>query len=232
LLKKLLGIAFLGSLALAQNLVQNPGFETSSFAPWVASGEWSVNTGTPHTGTYYAETGCVGAPCISPDSNINGAWFYQDFTTAPGATYALTFFYTPDPGGGAGIRKPPPAPLAPASTPAIELQVLWGPSGTPLTTGGAGICSGNCVFENASGAVGPYAQFTVTNLMATSSSTRLEFLGRQDPSSNGVDDVVVTLVSLGGVPVPPSIWLTLVGLACVGFYLGFRRACPPRRQLT
>jgi hypothetical protein len=223
LLQKLLGIAFLGSLALAQNLVQNPGFETSSFAPWVASSEWDVDSGAPHTGTYYADTGCVGAPCISPDSNINGAWFYQDLTTAPGATYALTFFYTPEPvGGGARARKPLLAPPAPAPAPAIELQVLWGPSGSPLTTGGAGACSGNCVFDNTSSGTLAYSQFTVTGLTASSSSTRLEFVARQDPSFNGVDDVVVTLTSLGGVPVPPSIWLTLVGLACVGFYFGFR----------
>jgi len=232
LLRKLLGIAFLGSLALAQNLVQNPGFETGSFAPWVANGAsshpWTVDTGAVHTGTSYADTGCVGAQCINPDSNGSGAWLYQDLTTALGATYTLTFFYTPEPPGGAGARKPLLAAPAPAPlTPAIELQVLWGPSGSPLTTGGAGACSGNCVFDNTSSGTLAYAQFTVTGLTASSSSTRLEFVARQDPSFNGVDDVVVSLTSLGGVPVPPSIWLTLVGLACAGFYFGWRGLARP-----
>lgn len=207
MLRKLLGIAFWGSLALAQNLVQNPGFETGSLPPWVANG-WGVlplGIGVPHTGTYYAETPCAGAACISPDPSGSGAWLYQDLATVPGATYTLSFFYFPGTGGGG----------------TIELQALWGPSGSPLTTGGAGICSGNCVFHSASSGAA-YTQFTVTGLTASSSSTRLEFLGRQDSSLELLDDIVVTQSSPSGVPVPPSIWLTLVGLACAAFYFGWR----------
>jgi hypothetical protein len=38
-----------------------------------------------------------------------------------------------------------------------------------------------------------YAQYSTTNLLATSSTTRLEFFGRQDPNQAlGVDDIAVT----------------------------------------
>ncbi|HEV2200289.1 MAG TPA: hypothetical protein VGR73_10750 [Bryobacteraceae bacterium] len=231
MLQKLVGIAFVGSLALAQNLVQNPGFETGSFAPWVASNQWSVENDAPaHTGTYFAETGCAGAPCISPDSNLSGAWFYQDLATSPGATYTLTFFYAPQEGAPAApliIKRLAARTRAQVITPPVEIQVLWGPSATPLTTGGAGACSGNCVFDNTSGGTSSYSQFTVTNLTASSASTRLEFLGREDPGADSVDDVVVSLSAPGGVPVPPSIWLTLLGLACAGFYFGWRGLAHP-----
>jgi len=214
-LRVLLVVACLVPFAMAQNIVQNPGFETGSFAPWVARG-WSISTGnagvSAHSGSYYSYTGCVGAACITPAPGA-GAWFYQDLATVPGTTYTLTFYYAPGSSGGSA-----------------ELQVLWGPTATQLATGGAGSCTGNCVFNNTAIGSTVYTQYTVANLVATTNSTRLEFLGRQDPAWNGVDDISVVATGPAGVPLPPSFWLTLVGLSCIGFFVAWRR--PARAGLV
>lgn len=211
------GVICMASVAMAQNLVQNPGFETGSFAPWVASayggnggGGWVVGSGAgAHSGTKYASTGCnahLGGTCIAPDSGTGG-WLYQDLTTVAGAQYTLTFYYAPGSATGGG---------------SAELQVLWGPTATPLTTGGNGTCTGNCVFDNTSIGSSTYTQYTV-NLTATSTSMRLEFLGRQDPQVDFLDDISVMAPAPSPTPIPPSFWLTMVGLACAGLYMGYRR---------
>lgn len=94
-----LALAFgvLASPASASNIVLNPGFETGSFASWTAAG-WEIqsvgfNGGLPHSGSFFAETGCVGAGCINPQT---GAFIFQNLTTTPGQTYTLTFWYFPD----------------------------------------------------------------------------------------------------------------------------------------
>jgi hypothetical protein len=216
-----LGMTFMASLATAQNLVQNPGFESVSIAPWVASNyggnggsHWAVSSGSgAHSGTKYASTGCngsTGGTCIAPDPGA-GSWLYQDLTTVPGTRYTLTFYYAPGSALGGGNA---------------ELQVLWGPSATPLTTGGNRSCTGNCVFDNTSLGSLAYTQYTV-NLTATSTSMRLEFLGRQDPQVDFLDDISVTAVTatVASVPtlLPSSLLLAMVGLLCVGLYMGRRR---------
>jgi hypothetical protein len=203
------GVLFLGPCLMAQNIVLNPGFETGSFPPWVARA-WDVSSGVrAHSGTHYTATGCVGPACITPAPG-SGAYVYQDLVTVVGAQYTLTFYYFPGPGTGAA-----------------ELQALWGPTATQLTTGGAGVCSGNCVFDNTQIGTSTYAQYTVANLTATSALTRLEFLGRQDPSEDGLDDVSVIATSLPSTtPVPPSVLLTMVGLACLGLSAGYRLRKP------
>lgn len=177
--------------AYAVNIVANPGFETGSFAPWVEnlspSGgfRWEVGTGTtngisPHSGTHFAQTGCIGSSCIANDTHPTGNWLYQDLATISNLTYDLSFFYTPGPGSSGA-----------------ELQVLWG---------------GNMVFDNTSIGSTTYTQYVVPNLLATSSSTRLEFLGRQDPSFDGLDDVSVTPST---VPEPGTLALFAAGLAAL-----------------
>ena len=98
------------SPAMASNIVLNPGFETDALAPWVAnpssSFPWVMTgpSGFGHTGQFYASTQCVGAQCMSPDPDPDGAWLYQDLVTTPGATYDLSFWYTPDGGPNSSLR--------------------------------------------------------------------------------------------------------------------------------
>lgn len=183
----------------AANIVNNPGFETGSFAPWVtntiADHPWSVAGSNPFEGTNYASTGCVGAQCITDDTgatNPVGAWLYQDLATTPGTFYTLSFEF------------------ASAGQPGQELQVLWG---------------GSSVLDLVNLNSGPYILYTVGNLQATSETTRLAFLGRQDPSYDGLDAVCVSSDGTCGtsaVPEPATLSITAAGL-CAAALLAFRR---------
>jgi hypothetical protein len=86
-------MTLLAASAAAGNIVLNPGFETSDFTSWTVNG-WDVDTiggdVTPHSGTYFADTGCVGAGCFN---DVSGAFFFQDLATTMGATYTISFWY-------------------------------------------------------------------------------------------------------------------------------------------
>jgi hypothetical protein len=116
-----------------------------------------------------------------------GNWLYQNLPTSAAALYNLSFWYAPGsihaPGTIVGIEE--------------ELQVLW--NGAPTT------------FDDINNPNGfTYQQYVVSNLLATGPMTRLEFLGRQDPSSLRLDDVSVELAT---VPEPGTLALFAVGLA-------------------
>jgi hypothetical protein len=208
-------LALLGaSSAFGANIVQNPGFETGDFSFWVANNNWNVvgTAGTggvfPNSGSFFANTGCVGTTCISPDSDTSGfaAWLYQDLNTVNGATYSLSFAYAS--GNSAALGS--------LAFTGVELQVLWGDSAIPLVASAPGTCTGgtNCVFDSTNTANGTsYVVYTVSGLQATSNSTRLEFLGEQDPAQLGVDDVSVNATS---VPEPSSLFLLGAGLLGLG----------------
>ena len=205
---------FLSNVGYAQNLITNPSFESATISPWVASGYPGAWTTTnyggagypgPHTGTFYADNGCVGAGCIAADSSPTGGWMYQDIPTTPGTSYTLTFYYAPGTGSGGA-----------------ELQVLWGPTSTPLTTGGAGTCTGSCFYSNTT--IGSLAYTLVTRtVVATATSMRLEFLGRQDPTESALDDVslvavVVPVTGITGIPALGTFGMLILacGLLCFG----------------
>jgi len=163
----------LGASAMAQNLVSNPGFESGTggaFDGWTIQ-QWYYSAPVPaHGGTHAASTGCdTGAPCIS--STVDGAYFYQDIATTPGHTYNVSFWYRD----------------YNSSDSPVELMALFGP--TNMTVGTPGTCTGSCIFDTQA-AVGVWTQVTAT-VTASSSTTRLMFLGRNDPASVFVDDVSV-----------------------------------------
>jgi hypothetical protein len=176
---------------VADNLVGNCGFETGDLTDWnVGSGPdftWQVSTPpgdggvTSYSGDYFVQTACVGAECVQPDSSgsgaDSGAWLYQDLVTTAGDFYDVTFYFAAGSGDGPN-----------------ELQVLWGASATPLTAtaAGTGSCdpTTNCVYDSlAAPDSTSYVEVTVDGLLATSDLTRLEFLGRQDPTWNGLDSI-------------------------------------------
>ena len=61
------------------NLVQNPGFETGSFSPWVNVWQSSITTGNAHTGSY-----CV--------TSWSGGSATQTVTVTPNTSYTLTLW--------------------------------------------------------------------------------------------------------------------------------------------
>jgi len=192
--------------AFAQDVVVNGGFETqplASLASWTSTG-WIGANGPARTGTGTAGTGCVGAGCLTVGSS---GQMYQDVVTTPGTTYTLTFWYV--------TSHPLDSPF--------ELQALLS-NGVP-TNGGAGTCTGNCVFQTQT-APGTYTQVTQT-YVASSASTRITFLGRNDPQGVYIDDV--SLVPAPA-PVPTlSEWaMILFGLMLAGGAVLYIQ----RRQMT
>ena len=197
--------------AQAQNLVQNPGFE-SAMASWTRPGLlWSTLGSIPHTGTRSAMTGCPFPGCMDLTS-FNAAPLYQDIPTTLGGTYTLSFWYRTTADGDAPV----------------DLQALVG-SGV-LTSGGAGTCSGNCVF----GTTAATATWTpvTRNFVATGATTRILFLGRNSTGTIYIDDISVEAAAAApGVSAVPGLglWGSLalaVGLAALG--MGRRRSSGPR----
>jgi len=175
--------------AYGGNIVANGGFETGDLTSWTGGANWFVDVTAfgingPHSGTDLAGSTCIGAPCVStPTSFIS-----QNLATVAAQTYSLTFWY--DLGtcqGGCGAE---------------ELKVLW---------------DGGTVFDlstTTSASTDPgWTQATVNGLVASTSSTPLEFIGRHDPAALGLDDVVVDTSS--AVPEPASMALLGSGLAAL-----------------
>ena len=115
-----------------------------------------------------------------------GAFFYQDLHTVVGATYNLSFWAFFE--------------AVPGQT--DEIKVAWG-AVTALD------------IVNPAVPDDTYFQYSASNLLATSSVTRLEFFGREDPGLQGLTDISVTA------PEPSTLLLIGVALA-IG--VGLRRA--------
>ena len=94
--KTFLLVAVLASMAVsvhAQNLVQNPGFETGMFAPaWINAGDTtfdSVSTAAPNSGIFAANLGSTTLSTLT-----------QFINTIPGQLYNVSFFLRNDAGIG------------------------------------------------------------------------------------------------------------------------------------
>ncbi len=195
-------ISFFFALSLpasvhAQNLLNNPGFETGDFSSWSTSLDPvydGVDGQSPHSGTYSAFFG-----------NPQTSWIYQDFPTVAGRTYTISFWYHAefDPNN---VFQP------------SELQVLFG-SGS--LTGTLGSCSGNCIWDSALLATS-WTQVTLT-VNATSSTSRIQFLASDQVAFIDLDDVSVSLsppsitsVSPASGPVPGGTPVTITGTGFTG----------------
>ena len=189
---------------LRAGLVTNGGFEIGYFTGWTHGGQedWYVKTTYggitgPHSGTYYANTGCMGASCITASS----AYFYQDLTTVPGKAYTLTFWVDWGVGGGTGSQ-------------AEEFMIVWNKT------------TSNDNSQDAVATTDPgWILYTVNGLTVTLTTTRLEFFGRQDPRHLGVDDIDV-VASDSGVPEPASLTLAGGALLGIGLAAWRRKKRP------
>jgi hypothetical protein len=94
------------------------------------------------------------------------------------------------------------------------LKVLWGGSVVDDLVDGA-IVQNNGTTET---------QYTVLGLTASSTTTRLMFLGRQDPSFDGLDDVDVELAGTAApTGAPEPITLSIFGAGLAGAVAMYRR---------
>lgn len=189
--------------AFAQNVVVDGGFEAGT-ASWTTAG-WSSAT-PQRSGALAAITGCSDPTCLNVGNA--GGQIHQNLVTTPGTTYTLIFWYR----------------MTSAANSPVELQALLS-NGVP-TSGGAGTCTGSCVFQTQT-AVGAYTQVTLT-YTATSASTRLTFLGRNDPAALVIDDVSFEPVAVAAVPTLSEWAMILFGLMLAGGAALFLQ----RRQLT
>jgi hypothetical protein len=206
----------LSSAAFGTNIVQNPGFELGSFSGWTAS-NWAIETGTdgltPNSGTFYADSGCASPACIGTPTSF----LFQTLATTSGDVYRVSFWY--DLGFTNCTVCQPVLPDDPSGT-LSELQALWGGAtildavqSTPLPNQG-------------------WVLFTA-DVLATSNTMQLEFLGRQDPGRLGIDDVCVDVSggACGGVaPEPAPLLLSAAGIAVLGI-LALRRQTLRRQTL-
>lgn len=192
-----LGIVF--ALSAHAQMVTNGDFETGDFTGWTVNpDERSVigaGSGAPgsyhgaYSGTFFASTGCVGANCIGSDGSASTAYMYEDLNTVVNATYTVSFAFA---SGGICEEGCGDVPTAlPAATHSIATQEEL------LATFG-----GVTVVDLVDVANSNY-QFYSQNIVAASTTTRLEFRNWEDPDWSALDNISVTLVTSTPSPAQP-----------------------------
>ena len=174
----------------------------------IAESNPGFETGNFTGWTQIGDTTFTGVDALSAHSGSFGAnlgpigplgFISQDLATVAGATYDLTFWL-------ANI-----ADRVGNVTP-NHFEASWNGSVIPAS-----------VLDNAAPAF-PYTQFAFTGLLATGSTTALQFGFRHDPAGWWFDDVSVTLSAPSGVPEAFStFWLALPLAGMLGFSLLRRR---------
>ncbi|HXX84535.1 MAG TPA: C25 family cysteine peptidase, partial [Casimicrobiaceae bacterium] len=155
--------------ARAQNLVQNPGFETGDLT------HWSLNPGGPFDYVCQAGSTIGAATCIVHSGNyamsfgLYGATdtLSQTITTVAGTYYTLSFWLANDNPQDQGITT---------------FAVQWNDAVNMTTSTVYSLPSPQPSF--------PYTQVVIT-VLATSNSMTLAFVAEQDPSQWFLDDVSV-----------------------------------------
>ena len=158
------------TLSIGQNIVQNGGFETGSFSPWILYGETTVgkelyngvvkaSTFANKAGTNFIHSGTYGA-ALGQSGYL--AYLDQSLFTQPGQSYLVSFWldnvsgYTPN-----------------------QFQLNWNTNATATNT----------VFNQVNmGAINTWTNMLFV-LTATGTNTVLQFGARNDNYYFGLDDV-------------------------------------------
>ena len=178
-------LAVAGTQAHAANIVLNGGFETGDLT------DWSVNTSSVYP--WEVDTSGQGFGNVPFDGTYfasMGCVGSQCITGVPSRQASLSQSLSTTVGDtytlnfwfGSAYGNP------------MEVQALFG---------------GAVVEDLVSIGVTPYTEYTVSGLVATSTTTQLEFLGRQDLGFNELDDVSVT--DNGPTAPEPAFWLLGLG---------------------
>jgi hypothetical protein len=190
------GLSLAASSQAQTNLVQNPGFESStdsgqggatstpfwSVNPgfgtdfvYLSDGGTTQNGGSAYSGSWYAEFAATSA------ANAQSGTLSQSIATTSGTYYTVSFY----------------------------LANFGGPHDTFLATFG-----GQTILSLTDAPAFAYRQYTMT-VKANSASSALAFTGEQDPASFGLDDVSVVA---GPAPLVGGGLMSL-GTAVSGFLL-------------
>jgi len=192
----LAGVALCFTPQAHANIVQNPGFETGDFTDWTinpgGANPWVIRSGlNAYQGTFFAGTGCVGAPCIT-GTPVEQATLSQTLFTTPGQSYTISFEFSTN-----------------ANPGAAEFLVQW--NGTTVLDLGPGGTLGPV------GTLNTYVLYSVPKVVATSNSSTLTFIGRQDTGYDAIDNIVVDPVDT---PEPAT---ALLGLGLLPIMIYARR---------
>lgn len=185
--------------ASAQELVQNGGFETGSLAGWTnnpsPAGGYAWNAGTAnYPDGRYGAVTGCGGATCTDQTNFSQA-NYLFQDIATTAGSGYTLNFGYTPTGAQS-----------------DLKVLFG------NTLVADLIN---VPEPADNSL---IRYSFSNLVATGATTRLTFLGRQDPSYATLDSVSLTQnPAVAAVPEPASWAMMIVGFGMIGAGLRFRQ---------
>jgi hypothetical protein len=185
----LFGITLSAPLAMAGNIFVNPGFE-SGLLGWTVVNDPDQQVIMLNTNSHSGSLD-IESQCVGAVClTSSGQSFFQDLPTVIGTTYNLSFWAFFD---GFAAGQPD------------ELKITWG-----------GITAFDIVDPAVPDMV--YAGYGAPNLLATTSTTRLQFFGRQDiGQSLGVDDIAVVVS-----PEPSTLLLLGVALL-IAAGAGYRR---------